>query len=262
MTRGFQLTGTPFRARNQQALADLPRRMRRLHKALAYQSAFLLQGALAVTMAGILDADRYADAMVLRRLPGRAPGFGVYPQARAKRAEDLPADRSVVYVRPRGKLDPRVTILAKHSPWPLGEMPWTPPKHLATLTYRKVTPVEARRVSQLRRDDSSAWKVALQQLGVRPESAPPPADTSLQPDLYFQALRLEFGGAASKSHPHWRPALRLVAAQLRMWFRQNARRILTMRASKYRVLIPRVPGVAAQRAAATEAFVARLGRVM
>jgi hypothetical protein len=54
----------------------------------------------------------------------------------------------------------------------------------------------------------------------------------------------------------------MVAAQLPMWFRQNARRILTMRASKYRGLIPRVPRVNGQHASETEAFVARLGRVM
>lgn len=253
----------PFQPKRLKALLDLPRRMRRLHRVVAYAAARELKAHLEAGMERIPETERYADRVTIRRVRAKVPVFVVMPTAKARRAEELPADRTVVYVYPRGALakPSGVQVLSRFNPWPLDQMPFTPSRKEAHLVFRRVSSRELQAVRVRRRDDAPQWRPALLQLGIRVEKLELPSGVSLRPDLYFQALRVEFGGSSAKAYPHWRPALRAVVPSLRAWLTANAARVLTLSDARAAKEVPRLRPASPRMATGLGPFVERVGRV-
>lgn len=253
----------PFHPKRLKALLDLPRRMTRLHRVVAYAAARELKEHLEVGLERIPEGERYADKVTIRRVRAKIPVFVVVPTAKAKRAEELPTDRTVVYVYPRRALEKPsgVQVLSRFNPWPLDQMPFTPSRKEAHLVFRRVSAREVQAVRVRRRDDATQWRPALLQVGVRTEKLELPKGVPLRPDLYFQALRVEFGGSSAKAYPHWRPALRAVRPSLRAWLTANAARVLTLSDARASKEVPRVRFASPRMVTGLGPFVERVGGV-
>jgi hypothetical protein len=102
-------------------------------------------------------------------------------------------------------------VLARFSPWTSSTLPFSPKKNEAVIIVRRVTMREVQHIARQRTKDQPEWRKLLEGAGVRNVNitkTAPELKTKVVSDLYFDALRLEFGAGGAKAEPHWRPAIR------------------------------------------------------
>jgi len=150
----------------------------------------------------------------VRGLPDDEAAWAIRSRPKAKKIRRVDARETVLYVRPRRRQRPTpeaISILARHSPWPVDEIPFFPKRSEATIVSRKVSRREVMFVKRTRRRDARQWKAEIEREGIRgvgKRKKKDMPDAVAVPDLAFQAIRLEFGRGGQRGKPHWRPVLR------------------------------------------------------
>jgi len=193
-----------------QFVKQLESRFKEVGKQLAYQSAlFVLE-----EVQRRLPRGPYRDSLQLVDVGDGT--YAIQAKSTTQKVSDVDAESTVLYVRAKSRrvlrLHPEIGVLAKHSPWTMGTLPFFPSRRYAKVISRKVRRSELENVVEDRKKDRPVWKAELENLGVRPDVKlviPPKAQ--VVPDVAFEALRIEFGLGGKRSRAHWRPALQALA---------------------------------------------------
>lgn len=162
--------------------------------------------------------NRYRNSLRFVRFgsaKSESPIFGVYAVAKPLETREIDTVRSVLYVKPKkhftDRVRPEIRVLARFSPWTSATLPFSPKKNEAVIIVRRVTMREVQHIARQREKDRPEWRKLLEAAGVRNINVTkeaPELKTKVVSDLYFDALRLEFGAGGAKAEPHWRPAIR------------------------------------------------------
>jgi hypothetical protein len=162
----------------------------------------------------------YKDSLEVFQIGGNPLGYGIRtnPKATGVKKIDLPV--SVFFVqRARGATKKRaskaIKILEEFSPWTAETLPFMPKRTEAVVVIRKVRERDAKYIGNLRKRDRRQWEPRLSKAGVRVERNKKKLfskSTKAVPDVAMTGASLEFGYGSQKAVPHWRPALRELAA--------------------------------------------------
>lgn len=168
------------------------------------------------------DVPGYPNLLQLRQVELRgvdsafaimAPGY-----AHSQRLKNEDAAVTLLFIRakfvlgPEGKKVPSALgkLLAKHSPWTMGTLPFEPPARLASIRAVRATEGEVRRIEERRRKELPAITAELRDQGIKIREGTERFSRRVTRDLAFEVLRREFGIRATH-RAHWRPAIRAAA---------------------------------------------------
>lgn len=129
-------------------------------------------------------------------------------------------DTMLLYFIPRrkgrGRSGSVSDVLIRYSPWTVDTLPALPPTRRVKIVVRLGRKGEVARIRSQRNQDSSEWRATLAKNGVRvrkPSLGVLSKRLRMEPDLYFLAMRTEFGIGPGKGKSHWRPALQALKRQ-------------------------------------------------
>lgn len=168
------------------------------------------------------DIPGYPKLLQLRRvdLKGVDSAFAImapgYAHSQRLKGED--AASTLLFVKAKLILGPDRTkipsplgkLLAKHSPWTMGTLPFEPPPRHASVRAVRATEREVQRIEDMRKKDLPAVKAELAKQQIRIRENTERFARRVTRDLAFEVLRREFGIKATH-RAHWRPAIRAAA---------------------------------------------------
>lgn len=199
-------------------IKQMPLRLRKLRSEFLYRAVKFAFDELTNRIPATQELRAYRSSLEMARITGVGKDSDAYAiranlKARLVRKVDVP--RTILYIRARSKLrkvPPEIAILERFNPWTVETLPFVPNRKDAVMVQRKSNNKEVVSVAREKNRLSKEWKRELARVGIR-GSKLAKARVKLAkpikviPDVFYDALRLEFGLGGMKPKPHWRPAI-------------------------------------------------------
>ena len=211
------ITPTVEAARNMGALDKLDERRVMGQRLVVLEAATLMMRLLRRT-APEIDGVKYADELdaVFSVAQDGEVTFSII--GRNKERASTPTDNEIAFLYPRGTLNPQTQkwyeILREYQPFPVTLYPMpTGPSEPVGLVVRKVSREAVEDAA--RRIESSRIEIQrrLESVGVKVEISTDNDPKSVQTDLAFAVIQIEYG-LGRRADSHWRPALEALKSEM------------------------------------------------
>ena len=147
---------------------------------------------------------------------GGQGGYAVHVPTKSSKIKKTDASRTVIYIKVKkmqGAPDPALKILEDMGPWTMDTIPFWPDKGKATVTQRKVSARETKRVSVRQKKQKAKIRRDLTKTGKQlpaKDKLKVSSKNKAVPDVGMAALDLEFGSEGKRAKPLWRQSLRAI----------------------------------------------------
>lgn len=163
----------------------------------------------------------YRKSLTLFQVGSSPVGYGVRIKPKKRGISSGERSNAILIVRSirkskNARLSPTMRVLIKFNPWTQSTLPCQPDPAEGVLVVQRVGQADVLRVSRKRNADRAQWEKAIARAGVSVGSKSVlTARSKVYSDLDTVGLTLEFGLGREQAHPHWRYALREMAASLK-----------------------------------------------
>lgn len=195
-------------------MKQMPKRLERLMREYVRRAAVMAHEQMLAHIPTSAELARYRDSLEVVQGPGKDT-YGVESRPQRSRAKEIHAQRELIFVEVRkgSRGTPEsCRILARHNPWTVDTLPFTPSRRYVHMVHKQATEKEVADTAKARRAGRAGWVRELRQNGVKHIAEPTKLPRSLKkvPETVSEGYSLEFGLGGVPVHPHWRPALRAV----------------------------------------------------
>jgi len=220
MARGLEVTAT-YKVQGVRDLPKLmeewPERTRGLRAQLLYLATErVFQDVMSKIPTSGLHRS-YRDGLEIGRVMGLSAdedAYAIYVDVKKSKVRKVDGPKTVLYIQAKRRsrrTPPEIAVLESFNPWTIDTLPIAPDKRWAVIVSRKASKTVVSKVAKQRRRDAGKWKRALSKVGVRQikkdQGLKVNRKVKAMPDVALDAIRMEFGLGATKSTPHWRPAI-------------------------------------------------------